>query len=462
MLATAWGLWRAPLAVAQHDTDAFLNQQRALEEDVRNRLERELPADQKFNLDWGGWYSSWLFLFDDGVNSSRTLRRNDLRLWGGATVDQGAHEIYARMRLSFLDFNHGDSFDGNEDDVDGPNLERGYYQFDLQRAIAAYGGQHTENNFKLKIGRDLVEFGTGYVLALPMDHVLLTAEIQKLELTGLIGKSISSTDDIDRTRPAANEMRRNFWGVQARYKGWEKHQPFAYVLWNDDQLNDSFRDSRQRHQYDSFYTGVGMSGEPVKNLYYGTEWVIERGKSYGDGNTSHRDDIKAWAFDAMLEYTTELPGKPRFVGEYIFASGDSDRWGSPTDAQGGNRRGNDESFVGFGWRDTGLSFAPRMSNIHIWRLGGAFLPFENVETLKAFELGTDWYLYSKHRRSGAVSDWTADERTGYLGWEMDYYANWRITSDLTWTTRYGIFFPGDAFSDQTTRTYWVTGITWSF
>jgi hypothetical protein len=146
----------------------------------------------------------------------------------------------------------------------------------------------------------------------------------------------------------------------------------------------------------------------------------------------------------------------------MFASGDGDRRFSPTNSVGGNTRGNDSAFNGFGFRDTGLSFAPQLSNLHAWRLGAAFTPFEKIEMLKALELGTDWFLYWKNHAKGAVSDGTADRRSGYLGWEMDYFVNWRITSDLAWTTRFGTFFPGSAFSDQTTRTFFLTGVTWSF
>ena len=78
------------------------------------------------------------------------------------------------------------------------------------------------------------------------------------------------------------------------------------------------------------------------------------------------------------------------------------------------------------------------------------------------EVGTDWFLYWKHHRAAAVSDPLADTQSGYLGWEMDYFANWRITSDLAWTARYGTFFPGSALSDQTTRTFLLTGVTYSF
>lgn len=443
-------------------SDAYLNRQRALEEEMRAQMDRELPADQKLNLDWGGWYNTWLFLFDDGVNSSRTMRRNDFRLWGGMTADQGAHELYARMRLSYIDFNHGDSFDSNEDDLDGPNLERGYYQFDLQRALRAYSNTKTDNNFKLKIGRDLVEFGTGYGLSLPMDHLLLTADIAKFEITGLVGKSIHSTEDIDRSRPGSASMDRNFWGVQVAYKGFEKHQPFAYVFWNEDQKDESPRKNLlQNFDYDSMYAAVGSRGELLKNLRYSTEWIFESGTSYGNRRIT-RDDIEAWAFDTTFEYLPGWRGRPRFLGEYMFASGDGDRLRSPTNAIGGNTHGDDSSFVGFGYRDTGLCLAPRLSNLHIWRAGAAFLPFENHEWLRQLEVGTDWFLYAKNQSSGAISDSTANVQSGYVGWEMDYFANWRITSDLALTVRYGAFFPGKSFRDQTSRTFLLTGLTWSF
>ena len=103
-----------------------------------------------------------------------------------------------------------------------------------------------------------------------------------------------------------------------------------------------------------------------------------------------------------------------------------------------------------------------LSNVHIWRLGGSFTPFEHVQALRELELGTNWFLYHKNHRSGAVSDLTADRGSGYVGWEMDYFLNWRLTSDLSWTVRWGAFFPGAAYSDRDTRHFVFTGVTWSF
>ncbi|HOW73940.1 MAG TPA: alginate export family protein [Phycisphaerae bacterium] len=446
----------------QQGSSAFLNQQRALEDEVRAALDKEMPTDQKFDMDWGGWYSFHLFQFDDGVNSSRTFRRQDIRGWTSASIDQGAHEFYLRGKLLFEDWNHGDSYDGNEDDVVGPNLDRGFYQFDLRKAAKACGGNRLDWDLNVKAGRDLVEFGTGYALSLPMDHVQIKLEAEKVELTSLIGTSIRSVADFDLSRPKYGSMHRNFYGLQAKYLGLDKHQPFFYALWNEDLRGQRAPDFFRNHDYDSYYLGIGSTGELARDLRYGSEWVFEGGRSYMDRWPPTRRNVCAWAFDQSLEYLPHWPLQPRFIGEYMFASGDADRRLSPTDVEGGNTAGRDTGFVGFGYRDTGLAFGPRLSNVHIWRSGAAFKPLEKIECLRDLECGTDWFLYAKNRANAAVSDETANEESGYLGWEMDYFANWRITSDLAWTVRLGTFFPGQAFSDQTTRTFFLTGVTYSF
>lgn len=447
---------------AQQPSDAFLNRQRALEEEVRQALDKELPADQKIDYDWGGWYSFYLLLYDDGVDSSRTFRRHDLRLWNSLSFDQGAHQIYARGKMHFDDFNTGDSFDGNDNDWIGPNLDRGFYQFDLRRAAKAYANERLDWNFNLKIGRDLATFGTGYAFSMPLDHLLLTAEFGDLEIAGLMGTSIRSTDNIDLSRPNGGRSKRNFWGTQIKYKGIQRHEPFIYAVWNEDQQREDIPQFIRDFDYDSYYLGLGSTGELATNLRYGTEFVFQGGHSYTDRIFPQRRDIQAWGADFSLEYTPRWAMQPRFVGEYMFASGDPHRTDSPTNTLSGSTSGRDTGFVGFGYRDTGLSLAPRLSNVHIWRAGASFKPFEDCEPLRNLELGTDWFLYAKNRAEGAISDSTADRQSGYVGWEMDYFINWRITSDLSWTTRFGTFFPGKSFSDQTTRTFLLTGVTYSF
>ena len=449
-------------ARAQPDSDAFIQQQRTLDEQLRSDFDAAVPPARRIEFDWGGWYSLFNFISDDGVESSRTFRRHDLRLWGSVSANRGAHTGYVRTRLSFEDFNSGDSFDGDDNDWVGPNLERGWYQFDLNPALRSQGGAAAPIDFRFKVGRQYTALGTGYALSQPLDAVRVTVGAADFELTGLVARSIRSFDDIDRTRPGGDGSKRNFFGVELRYLGFERHEPFAYAFWNEDRLGESPPALLQNFDYDSYYLGFGSQGELVTHLRYRTEWVIQQGRSFGDRRFLHHDDINAWGWDALLEYLRPGPMHPRLLVEYMFASGDPDRLGSPTNARGGNTQGDDTSFSAFGYRNTGLAMAPRLSNIHVWRVGASFFPFENIPILSKMEVGTDWFLYYKHHRRGAVSDPLADRRSGFLGWEMDTFANWRITSDLAWTVRYGVHFPGSAFSDRTTRTFFLTGITYSF
>ncbi|MFQ5501566.1 MAG: alginate export family protein [Phycisphaerae bacterium] len=444
-------------------SSAFLERQRALERENERRLREALPPSQKIRIDYGGWFNSYFFLFDDGFESSRTLRQNELRLWASLSADEGVHEAYARMRASYFDWNAGDAFTRNEDDLDGPNLERGWYQFDIAQALRVHGGVEKPFELKLKMGRDLVYAGTGYAIDLTLDHVSLQGEVAGFETTFLAGKTPASTENIDRSRPVADHSDRVFLILEERYKGWDEHEPFVYIAWQDDHTTEDPPNLFQQYRYDSRYIGFGSTGELVDNLRYSSEWVFERGRSYNHQRFINRSDIKSWGFDHRLDYYFRHKTKPVLSAEWMFASGDANRLGSPTNAAGGNRRDHvDRGFVGFGFRDTGIAFSPRLSNIHVWRLGGSFRPLPEVEAAKDLELGTDWFLFQKHRSNAAVSDGLANRQSGYLGWEMDYFANYRIFNDLAWTVRFGAFFPGKAFTDRTTRTFLLTGVTWSF
>ena len=87
-----------------------------------------------------------------------------------------------------------------------------------------------------------------------------------------------------------------------------------------------------------------------------------------------------------------------------------------------------------------------------------------MEWFRKMEVGTKVFFYHKSRSSGAISDTTATDSARWVGWEWDVFCDWRITSDLAWTMRYGFFDPGNAFdrSDDTCRQFLYTGLVWSF
>lgn len=466
VLAIVSGIAPAAPALAQArsselPSDALLQQQRLVDQKLHQQRADLAPLNSLLDWQWGGWIDYYVFQFNDGEQSDRVLQRPSVSLWTRARIDDGAHEFFARMRLSYSYFNPGDEYDLQQDWV-GPNLDRGWYQMDIGRALRL-NKPSDPIQAKIRVGRQDFQFGTGFVYDQPLDAVVMRAKIYDFAVTGLIGKSIASYPNVDRSEPVDSHSNRCFFGVQVDYEGFENHVPFAYALWNNDKTDERPQDPFQNYSYDTQYYGFGSRGSIVKNLNYWGEFAVEDGKSYGDGMWRRRDEVNAWGWDIGAEYLFETAMRPRVAAEYMFGSGDPNRLFSPTNAAGGNRHNReDTSFVGFGYRDTGIAAGPVVSNLHVWKAGGSLTPFEKIEFLREMELGTNWFLYHKHHDTAAISDSTAQEFNGFVGWEMDYFVNWRLASDLSWTARWGMFFPGSAFDNRDERSFFFTGLTWSF
>lgn len=469
-------LLKPPKAAYSQETQSYINQQRYLEEQIRLQFDESLPYSQKLLFDWGGWYGINFILTDDGYNSSRTLRRHDFRLWGSINIDDGIHRGYVRMKMLYDDFNPGDSYTGNEDDLIGPNLDRGWYRFDFTKAISKYTELTLPFEAAVKLGRSYTIIGTGLALSDVLDGIFIEGKIGEFDINAIFAKFPHSRRDLDSSRPNYTNTRRYFYGIEVVYNGLENHKPFFYYLWQRDKMHDSDPSMYIiSWDYDSEYLGFGSTGQITPYVRYSAELVYESGRTYGYPDVNdpyqyanaryHRDDISAWAWDILLEYIPPRKNQLHLSIEYIFATGDPDRVYSPTNTYVGNEAWTkDLSFNGFGYRDTGLVLFPNITNIHIWRLGASTYPFDESgsEILKNLEIGTNWFLYHKHRSKAAISDTLATVQSGYIGWEMDYFLNWRITSDFAWTARYGVFFPGKAYEDKTTRTFFLAGFIWSF
>ena len=441
--------------------DSLLQQQRRIDEQLDRQRKDMAPLDDLIDWQWGGWIEYYFFHFDDGIQSQRVYQRPGTSLWTRIRIDDGAHEIFARMRLTYEYFNPGDEYNRQQDWV-GPNLDLGWYQIDVGRALHL-SEPGDPLSLRVRAGRQQVRFGTGYTLDIPLDAVVTELKYQDLRLTGLLGKTIASYPNVDRSQEVANHSNRCMWGLQLSYEASKYFQPFAYALWNNDRTDERPKTPLQNYSYDTRYFGLGARGSIIHNLNYWSEVVYEGGRSYGDGGIYEQDTVDAWGLDVGIEYLFDAPTHPYVSAEYMFGSGDSGRLRNATGAAGGNYGDeHDTSFVPFGYRDTGLSAAPAVSNMHIWRVGAGFSPLEKIEFMRDFELGTNCFLYHKHHKRGAISDTTAGEFDGFVGWEMDYYINWRLASDLSWTARWGAFFPGGAYSERDMRNFFFTGITWSF
>ncbi len=437
---------------------------RLFDEQLRVRLDEQAPEAREVDFDAGGWFSFALFNYDDELGEKHTLRQFELRGWASLNV-QGIHKFYVRGLAGWDDWNAGDNPKGYVGDEDtDPVIERAWYELNVGRLLNNQALTKPPIGLKFKVGRAFADIGTAFVLSSPLDMLQFDVELGDFEITALLGQTIKDSANIDPSTAVATHQERCFWGFELAYDGLDRHRPFIYYLGTQDHTSPRPHDNAQDYDYSPHYLGLGSEGTILSpNLRYQVEFVGEWGQTYSENVTSGTDDICAFGADVLLEYLFQVKTHPKLMFEYLFGSGDSDRRSSSTATIGGNRAGTyDRAFNAFGFRDTGLAFAPRISNLHIYIVGASFFPFEQHRLFKKLEIGSKAFFYHKDKSGGPISDTTANTTEQWVGWEWDVYADWRITSDLTWTVRYGAFQPGTAFRDQDCRQFLFTAVTFSF
>ncbi len=433
------------------------------QEQLRAEMDQQSPEARQMAIDAGGWINfAYYHYYDATIGRDRSMEEYDLRIWASANVDD-THHFYVRGVTSYLDWAPHDNPFHNGDDFINPTVERAWYEFDLAGLTRA---QHKapENDFKVKVGRDFMELGTDLVMAAPLDMVKTTIQLGNWEWMAFLGQPVPGELNIDQSPQVRQHDDRWFWGTQVTYNGLGHNKPFVYFLNNqDDQDHDT---ATQKYNYTSRYVGAGSTGSLIlPNLKYQTELAGEWGRTYSWGATDHTDQVEAWAYDAMLEYYFQAPTHPKVMAEFLHARGDPDRAFSSTNTIGGNAQGTkDYAFNAFGFRDTGIALAPAVSNLDAYITGASFFPLEKVKIFRKMEVGVRLYWYQKDAAGGAISDPTAEDRARFIGWEGDVFIQWRITSDFTWTIRYGGFVPGSTYSRgfQDCRNFFFTGVTYSF
>ncbi len=140
------------------------------------------------------------------------------------------------------------------------------------------------------------------------------------------------------------------------------------------------------------------------------------------------------------------------------ATGDTNRLSS-TQTFGGNRPGTeDHAFNGFGLLNTGLAFAPSLSNLMVGRVGYSALLAPGSDLLRRLQVGSDVLVFRKFNSHAPIDEPT--DPGSFLGVEPDFYLNWQMTSDVTLSARYGIFLPGLAIQHGGARQFLFIGLTW--
>ena len=457
-------------------------QLRQAEQSYMLRINPQLSATERALIDYGAVLTFGFLAVDDLDQQTHLMRQYDAQLYGYVNVD-GVHEAFGRLRFTYRDFNEGDAFDERGDYWDYPLSDRWWYRFDLGRAIEAYEGRRWPHDLTVKIGRQYIDWGSGLTLSEQLYAALVAFEWdQAIEVRGLVGLTpASSVVDFDSSRPSFDsDTDRLFAGGQVAWTGWQNHQPYAFVLVQRDQNDEDQTDFDDlpipyfdvHFHYDSTYWGIGSRGELLPRLRYRAEFVYETGSGLSSPYDpvalvpvdQTEEDIRAWAARLELSYHLLDENLTELAFEALVASGDDDRDQDTSNTFGGNRSGTDDTaFNGFGFINTGLAFAPAVSNLTMFRVGGSTFPLRDrsKQLFRRFQVGADAFFYLKTDADAPFDEPTNDQT--WLGFEVDVYANWRIASDLAVFGRYGVFFPGDGIDgDSDERHFLYTGVTYSF
>jgi hypothetical protein len=465
----------APLFAQVSGNSSFERFDRQLELIQRETDARALsgiPADKRALLDYGGYLSMDYFSIDDSNLQNHILRQYQLVTYARFNLD-AAQEAYIRGRFQYNDFNPGDEFENSDNGYHG-FLDRAYYKFDSQGWQRSHGQTVSDFGFTFEGGRDLVYWGNGLTLSQILDGAMIHTSWNDTSLDLIAGITPEHTVDIDPSRPHfEDDTNRGFYGsMLSQQIG--KQKVYSYALLQRDYNNDDvgFESGiRTKYNYDSNYFGIGAQGAITDRLLYGVEYVYENGKNLSNsflinGFTLQQQDqghtaISASAFDGRLDFLVLDRRKTRLSFEMIAATGDDDRIQTSTTFAGNKKGTADLAFNGFGLLNTGLAFAPQVSNVLIFRMGGVTFPLPDHSAFERAQLGVDLFLYNKFDADAPIDESTTNKN--YLGFEPDIFLNWQITSDVTLALRYGIFFPGAAIiNDSENRQFFGAGVTYAF
>ena len=433
------------------------DQNKLLEEERRREMDARRLADdglhQPLLWDAGGWlHAEFVTLDDPPEKEERTLRYLDLRLWGELRLNR-TYTAYLRLQTDYVDFNSGDQFEGGDD-----NEFRFLY---VDQAWVEADWSTPDTDLVVRAGRQFISLGRGLLFNQVAYGLVGEWAAGPWGVKAFGAHTIIHDDDIDQSLPNHDDSRRAFGAVEVNWAYSGYHRAYALLMLEKDRNDEDPESATQDWTYDAQYLGLGLRGAFFRDLGYHVEAIYQMGESVAAGTTD-TEDIQAFSLTALVEYRFQTPTSPAVLLEYLYGSGDADR-GSVTDVAAGNQAGtDDDGFLAFGFLQTGYALFPRVSNIHILRLGGSFRPLESSDVGRYLEVGVFGYLYLKDESASPISDPRAFLDDEDVGKEIDLFFRWRVLSDLGVSLNFGRFLPGDAYDDKDGRNFFSAGFTYGF
>jgi hypothetical protein len=279
---------------------------------------------------------------------------------------------------------------------------------------------------------------------------------------GLIGVTASSGFyDFDPSRPNYDSNTdRSLFGARGAYTFGPELELFVSGFWQRDHNENRVVSMEllpgvsvsHNYNFDSAYLSVGGSGSIGPEVLWTAEFVRETGSRYsrfefipsGGGVIAVQDDSPITAYAGVMNASWVPSGigtRPRVDGTFAFGSGDQDHLATVGGLTGNANGTNDLGFQSLGYIYTGLAGAPSLTNLLMLRVGASTGIAVDQRRPDALRVGMDVFLFGKQKTSAPVS-LPSSPTDQYLGTEVDWKLDWRLTSDVSFTARVGLYWPG--------------------
>lgn len=394
----------------------------------------------------GGWFTFTALDFSDDDRDSRIpdvlefLDIRDLRFWYQTQVGR---KFSAYLRGRFQDFN----FDVRQGSP-SPDL-RVLQRGDLDLGYIDYRPDPTQ---RFRTGRQFLALGRGFALAEILDALSYTRARQGLQLTAFYGTTPNRLLNVDTSIVGFNQGKthRDFAALEAAYTHRSGNRYYAYHMGEVDGSESlSATQSAIDFHYNANYTGIGSAYRLTPRVTLLSEGILQGGSTLTD--TQRRVNIDASMLDLYALWSLKGPNDPLVNVEYAFGSGDDRRLGVVESFGGKQDATTDRNFLYFGRIETGVALSPRLSNLHMGRIGYQQrfrLYGRHTRPLDPL-VGVKYTEYFKEHIRGAISDPLATGNGRHVGSGFDTYVAWRALSDVALNLQYGHFKPGNAY--PTTR-----------
>jgi hypothetical protein len=299
----------------------------------------------------------------------------------------------------------------------------------------------------LKIGRQYLHYGRGLIISsieqeynydaarLVLDYYPLTVDLVYAKLAENSGFGQGSDQrDVD------------LFFVNARYEFTDSilkniEGYFGYIANNNNTINPGNRVPPVDDSGDSpFLVGARADVNITENFQTWAE------AAYEFGSATSGENIEAWIGNVGGVFTfKDVQWVPAINANFTYASG-------------GGADGEHQFRPWFDYQDgyNGYVFSPHLSNIMIMNAGVSVKPSENTSaSVQAYyymavddsPVGNLWGSNDNIDNGGIATDPSAEDE--FLGWEVDGIFGYDYSKDVRFQLVYGVFIPGDAFSDDT-------------